>query len=482
VAEKNKTASMPKKAATAPDREFVISRILDAPRELVFQAWTDPKHMATWWGPQNFSNPVCELDPRTGGKWFIQMRGADGVDHPCQGVYREIVAPERIVMTIDHSCLPEEWHDMVNPSRDKSQGRPALEGIATVSFEEHHGQTKLIVRILYESVAIRDSLLKLGMHEGWAQSLDKLAAEVAVTGGPLVIERTLNAPVSVVWRALTDNAAIKKWYFDLDDFQPRVGFEFQFTGEDKGVTYLHHCKITEVIPEKKIAYTWRYENFDGSSLVTFEVAADGDKTRLTLTHVGLETFPKLPSFARANFTMGWTHIIGTSLKGRVEQNGVNATHGKHEADTADREIVISRVLDAPRELVWDAWTDPEQVAKWWGPRGFTTTIHEMDVRPGGVWSHTMHGPDDTDYPNKSVFVEVVKPERIVYKHAGGRVGSEGANFESTWTFEALGDKTKLTIRMVFPTAEQRDRVVKEFGAIEGGKQTLERLAEFLAQK
>ncbi|MBI3664125.1 MAG: SRPBCC domain-containing protein [Acidobacteria bacterium] len=150
-------------------------------------------------------------------------------------------------------------------------------------------------------------------------------------------------------------------------------------------------------------------------------------------------------------------------------------------DTADREIVITRVFDAPRKLVWEAWTDPKHVVHWWGPRGFTTTIQEMDVRPGGVWRHIMRGPDGTDYPNKSVFTEVVKPERIVYSHGGGKKGGPGAHFEATWTFDAQGDKTKVTIRMVFPSAADRDKVVKEYGAIEGGKQTLERLAEHLAK-
>jgi uncharacterized protein YndB with AHSA1/START domain len=82
-------------------------------------------------------------------------------------------------------------------------------------------------------------------------------------------------------------------------------------------------------------------------------------------------------------------------------------------DTSAREIVITRVFDAPCELVFDAMADPKQVVQWWGPIGFTTTIHGMDVRTGGVWRHTMHGPDGTDYPNKSIFIEVVRPERIV---------------------------------------------------------------------
>jgi uncharacterized protein YndB with AHSA1/START domain len=149
--------------------------------------------------------------------------------------------------------------------------------------------------------------------------------------------------------------------------------------------------------------------------------------------------------------------------------------------TADQEIVITRIVSAPRELVWTAWTDPEQVVKWWGPKGFTTTVHMMDVRPGGVWHHTMHGPDGSDYPNHSTFIEVVKPERIVFSHGGGKKGGPGVQFESTWTFDALGDKTQVTIRMVFASAAERDRVAREFGAIEGGNQTLARLEDYVTE-
>jgi uncharacterized protein YndB with AHSA1/START domain len=147
--------------------------------------------------------------------------------------------------------------------------------------------------------------------------------------------------------------------------------------------------------------------------------------------------------------------------------------------TTDREIVITRLLDAPRELAWQAMTDPRHIVHWWGPRGFSTTIQEMDVQPGGLWTLIMHGPDGTDYPNHSVFQEVVYPERLVFVHGGSRPGGPEADFISTWTFEAIGDQTRVTIHMVFPSAAQRDIVVKEYGAIEGGKQTLERLSEHL---
>ncbi len=148
--------------------------------------------------------------------------------------------------------------------------------------------------------------------------------------------------------------------------------------------------------------------------------------------------------------------------------------------TSDREIVHTRVVDAPRELVWQAWTEPQHVAKWWGPRGFSTTIKKMDFRVGGVWEHVMRGPDGVNYPNKSTFKEIVTHERIVYSHGGGREEGPGATFIATWTFETVAPgRTRLTGRLVFPSAEARDFVAREFGAVEGGRQTLERLTEYL---
>ncbi len=147
-------------------------------------------------------------------------------------------------------------------------------------------------------------------------------------------------------------------------------------------------------------------------------------------------------------------------------------------DTADRELVFTRVFDAPRELVFEAWTDPKHVARWWGPNGFTTTIQEMDVRPGGVWRHVMRGPDGRDYLNKIIFLEVVRPERLVFKHEPEK-GSEPVTHQTTVTFAEEGSKTSVTMRMLFPSAKAREYVVTTYGAIEGAKQTLGRLAEHL---
>ncbi len=447
-------------------------------------------------------------------------------------------------------------------------------------------------------------------------------SNAAMKDEPLVVERTFDAPVALVWKALTDKDDIKQWSFDISEFAPEVGFEFKFYGGDESVKYLHRCKITEAIPNRRLAYTWRYEGYAGDSLVTFDLFAEGDKTRVRLTHAGLETFPKLPAFARKNFMEGWTQIVGTSLKNFVEGKRAgemiftrvfdaprelmwklwterehigkwwgpkgftlpgcemdfrtggayrfvmrgpdgqdNPFHGvyreivrnerivftaildnlpghellttvtfadeggktkltvrqttppgeagrgqnqgwsetlerladliteeakrKNAALVGDREIRGTRVFDAPRELVWKVWTEPEHIGQWWGPKGFTTTTHKMEVKPGGVWRFVMHGPDGRDYQNKITFIEVVKPERLVYKHGGTGDKEdrdlEPVNFHVTVTFAEEDGKTRLDMRSVFPSAKARDYVVKNYGAVEGMHQTLARLEEYLAK-
>jgi uncharacterized protein YndB with AHSA1/START domain len=141
----------------------------------------------------------------------------------------------------------------------------------------------------------------------------------------VVVERTFSAPVTRVWKALTDVEEMREWYFDMKDFKPEVGFEFEFIMEHEGMRYHHLCRVTEVIPEKKLAYTWRYKGHEGNSVVTFALFAEGNTTRLKVTHEGLETFPRTPSFARKNFLEGWTQIIGSSLKEFVERDEVKVS-------------------------------------------------------------------------------------------------------------------------------------------------------------
>lgn len=148
-----------------------------------------------------------------------------------------------------------------------------------------------------------------------------------------------------------------------------------------------------------------------------------------------------------------------------------------DVGTTDTSLTVRRTFDAPRERVWQAFTDPEQVDQWWGPDGFSTTTDEMDVRPGGVWRFKMVGPDGEEYPNLVAYDEVVEPERLAYTHGSP---DDPEMFQVTVTFEDGGDGlTELTMEMRFPSAEDLDDAL-EFGADDGAVQTLNHLAEHLA--
>ncbi len=301
---------------TPSDREIVMTRVFDAPRELVFKAYTDPDLIPRWWGPRYLTTTIDVMDVRPGGRWRFIQRDAEGHEYAFNGVYQEIVPPERLVNTFEFEGVP---------------GHVALE---TVIFEEFDGKTKLTARSLFQTAEDRDGMLQSGAEAGATESMERLAELV--------------------------------------------------------------------------------------------------------------------------------EAVGTAA-----------------AETADREIVMERLFDAPREMVFKAWTDPQQIQQWWGPNGFTTTISEMDVRPGGVWRFVMHGPDGTDYQNKVVYQEIAEPERLVFLHGGGDDEGDEGRFHVTVTFAERGGKTQLTQRMVFPTTAARDATVA-FGAVELGYQTLARLAEHLA--
>ncbi len=147
-------------------------------------------------------------------------------------------------------------------------------------------------------------------------------------------------------------------------------------------------------------------------------------------------------------------------------------------DTKDRELSYERVFDAPRELVWEVWTKPEHIALWWGPNGFTNTVYKMEVKPGGVWDYMMHGPDGKDWPNLISYIEVKKPEILVYDH-GDKENPK--MFHVRVVFEAVGNKTKLTMAMIFPTKEALEETLKNVQAKEGLKQNMDKLEQYLAK-
>jgi uncharacterized protein YndB with AHSA1/START domain len=283
------------------NKELTITRIIDAPLSLVWQAWTDEKQLAEWWGPKGFTNPVCEWKAQNNSKIYIEMKAPDGTIYPMNGVFTEVVKNEKLVFTA--GALDQD-------------GERLFDILNTITFHEENGKTKIHLHFLISNIKPEGERHIAGQEMGWNLSLDKLnnyvnqKTDSMKQEQPLVMERTYNSPVATVWHALTDREAMKQWYFDTTGFRPEVGAEFSFTGEKDGIKFLHLCQVKEVIKNKKISYSWRYKDHEGMSLLTFELFDEGENTRLKLTHTGLETFTVLK---KENFMEGWNYFINTAL-------------------------------------------------------------------------------------------------------------------------------------------------------------------------
>jgi uncharacterized protein YndB with AHSA1/START domain len=314
-------------------KEMVLTRTFDAPRGLVFRAWTDPEHLKRWWGPHGFTNPVCEADARPGGAIRIDMTGPDGAVYPMTGTFHEVVEPERIVFT--------------SRAFEDERGHALLEVHNTVTFAERDGVTTLTIRAEVVTAAPEMAGAVDGMEAGWTQSLDRLEAEVAEAraGGP-----------------------------------------------------------------------------------------------------------------------------------------------------ADREFVVTRVFDAPRDLVFRAGTEADRLAHWFGPKGFTMLSARLDLRPGGVFHYGMRSPDGKAMWGRWVFREVDPPGRLVFvaSFSDEEGGVTRHPFAPEWPLEVLSTvtfaehdgKTTLTMRGVPLNASAMGRKTFE-GARDsmekGWAGTLDQLTAYLAR-
>jgi uncharacterized protein YndB with AHSA1/START domain len=453
------------------DREIVITRVYDAPRETVWDAWTDPQQVVQWWGPNGFTTTIHEMDVRPGGFWRLTMHGPDGTDYPNKSMFLEVVKPERIVYSHGGG----------------RKGDPGAQFEATWTFEAQEGKTKLTLRMVFATAAARELIVKTyNAIEGGNQTLGRLAETLART--PVIIERTFDAPVSVVWKALTNLDDMKQWWphlASLEAFEPEVGFAAQFSIHHDGKDFLHIWEVTEVAPERKLSYSWKFAGNPGDSTVTYELFPEGNKTRLKLTHGGLESFlpESNPHLARGNFLMGWTSL-GATLQQFLEKRDGRV----HE------DFVISRVFDAPLDLVWKAFTDPSHMKNWWGPKGFTVRFAKMDFRPGGSYHYCMRSPDGQDMWGKFVYREIIAPQRIVFLNSfsdekGGLTRHPMSptwplEMLSTFTFTEQTGKTTLTIRWSPFNATDAER--KTFddgrnGMNQGWGGTLDQLEAYLAE-
>lgn len=307
----------------------------------------------------------------------------------------------------------------------------------------------------------------------------------------LSITRIFDAPRERIWKAWTEPKYLKKWWGPKNFTAPvikldlRVGGKYLYCmrGPD-GKDYWSTGVYREIVPMERLILTDSFADEKGNVVPASHYGMSGDwpfellvtikfedlkgRTKMTLQHIGI---PKgqMTDLTRA----GWNESFD-----KLVENIVSSDRTRIIAEPGKQEVVITRVFDAPRTLVFKAYTDPNLIPEWWGPKRFTTKIDKMDVKPGGLWRFVQRDTAGSKYAFHGVYHEILSPERIVdtfeFEGMPGRVSLETA------TFEDLGGKTKMTTRSVFQTVEDRDGMLKE-GMEEGVFETMDRLAELLKE-
>jgi uncharacterized protein YndB with AHSA1/START domain len=282
----------------------------------------------------------------------------------------------------------------------------------------------------------------------------------------LVVKRRFAYPAEAVFDAWLDAKALGAWLFKTPDgvmekveADTRVGGMFRISERCGEVLAEHWGRYVEIDHPRRLAFDFGVgADTEPSTRVTIEIAPVEGGCEITLTHEGVW------AEYQARTEQGWTNIL----------DNLSRTVGAEK----DRELIVSRFFEAPRALVWEAWTTPEHFVKWMGPRGFTTTKPEGHFKVEGSWRYDMIYFDGTVYPNRVLFREIKPISRLVYDHGDGE--NPAHDFETTVTFAEEGDGTRVTLRSLFDSKATRDLMVETVGAVEGGKQTLERLGETIA--
>jgi uncharacterized protein YndB with AHSA1/START domain len=437
---------------TPSDRELVITRVFDAPRELVFACWTEPEHLRHWQGaPRGFTVTSSESDIRPGGFFRICMRSPEGMDRWLEGGYREIVKPERLVYT----------HAWLDANQQRGQ-----ETLVTITFAERDGKTELTLRQTgFASVEARD-----GHGYGWRSALDVLVDYLGQTARSIVVTRVFDAPRTLVFDAWTDAKHVGRWWGPKGftttthaiDVRPGGVWRFTMHGPD-GTDYPNKITYLEIAKPERLVYDHGDQGEPGYFQSTVTFVEEGMKTRLSLRMLFPTAEERDAVVEKYNALQGANQHLDR-LGEQLEKM---------------QTMITTRIFDAPREVVFQAWTDPKQLQRWWGPKGFTNPVCEVDARPGGAIRIHMRAPDGTVYPMTGVFHEVVVPERLVFT-SSALDGNGHPLFEvlNTVTFAAEGDKTKLTVHASVSKVTG-DAAPHLAGMEQGWSMTLDRLAEEL---
>lgn len=458
-----------KSVMEAVDNEIVVSRIINAPREMVYKACTDPKQMAQWWGPHGFTNPLCELDVRVGGKWRIHQADGAGNIYKFHGEYKEIVKNERIVWTFVF------------------EGFPVSEALAILMLEDQGSKTLITITTCLATAEERDGMMKHGAVQGTQQSYERLEDFLTnndIASRQLCITRLIKAPRELVWEMWTNPEHIKHWWgpngftntiFKMD-VKPGGEWDFIMHGPD-GTNYRNTHVFQELVKNERLVLT--HVSAPKFRMEVWFIQHE-ENTMLTIRSV-FQSAEQLKEVIRV-------FKADVGLKQNVDKLEQYVT-----TVPAEKELVIMRQLNAPRELVFKAWSEPERFAQWWGPKGMDVEVRKGEMKPGGTLLYCLKNPAGAQMWGKFVYREITPPEKMVFVNSfSDEAGNTTPNpFMPTWPLEVLNTllltefegKTTLILKgkPINATAEE----VKNFESFkdsmdQGFAGTFDKLEEYLS--
>jgi uncharacterized protein YndB with AHSA1/START domain len=452
------------------DREVVVTRVFDAPRQLVFDVWTDPRHVGTWWGPNGFTTTTHAIDVRPGGAWRFIMHGPDGTDYDNVIFYDEIARPERLVYR-----------------HGEDENAPVAFNV-TVTFAEESGKTRVTIRSLFPTAeALRFVAEKYGAIEGAHQHIDRLGEYVSKLHVDLTFVRVFEAPRELVFRTWTDPKQIGQWwgphYFtnNVRNFEPRPGgaFEIDMIGPD-GTVYPGGGTFQELVEPERIVFTSTALDENGEvviedrNVVTFE--DEGGKTRMTVNARVLRAYGVGLQYI-AGMEEGWSQSLAR-LGVAVDPNT----------------FVTSRTFDAPRDLVFRAWTEKEHLMQWFSPVGFKVIACTNDLRPGGAMHYGLRS-EQGEMWGRWIWREITPPRQLSFvssfSDAEGGL-ARAPFFDGGWPLETLstvifGEHNGRTMVTMYgapinATDAERATFLGNHASMQGGwGGTLDQLEAYLAE-
>jgi uncharacterized protein YndB with AHSA1/START domain len=438
-------------------RLIAATRKYKASKELLMRMWANPEHLTNWWGPVGFSITTFEMDFKTGGVWRFTMNAPNGQKYPNQIRYR-LVSPNRIEF-------------------DHSPGNGVVDFSVTVLFTEMGDETEMSFTSTFASIEQKElSETKFHAREGLAMTLSRLD-ELVVRQDPnaleLVIVRKFKAPQALVWKALTDEEDIQKWGCPLGLKLQRVTGQLKAGGRwessmisPDGDSYDSEGEYLEVIPTSTLKYTHRWKKEDGTfkPTTTISVGLTENEGMTTMVFVQAGFWSEEAKFAHLG---GWTssfHKLALLVDPTMGSETLN----------------LVREFHATIDLVWKSWTEPERLAAWFAPKPYTVPRCEIDLRPGGMFTLVMRGPDGQEHPMMAQFTDVEPNSSLGWVCSVLGFDQEIALQGGTNIyFEDLGKTARVSVHAYMGAVTEQGKMMA--GGMEiGWNMTLDQLGEVLA--